>query len=283
MKDVIRDAGRVSGVVAEVDGEARTIRASMVVGADGRRSPVAEAAGFKTRTRRHERFGYIATFAGLRRDAENRSSMWFAEPDMAYQFPNDDGLTVLALMKPMPELDAFRADPDAAFRAAFAALPDGPDLSAGEQIGRLQPMISYPNQLRSAGRPGVALVGDAAASADYLWGTGCGWALQSGEWLADETAAALAGGDPTAVDAAIDRYRRLHRRRVTAHWFMCADYARVRGFNPLERLFYREAVRDAAIAKHLARFGERTIGVHDLVAPAALARAARASLRQLPA
>jgi hypothetical protein len=29
-------------------------------------------------------------------------------------------------------------------------------------------------------------VGDAAIAADPMWGVGCGWAFQSGEWLAGD-------------------------------------------------------------------------------------------------
>ena len=51
--------------------------------------------------------------------------------------------------------------------------------------------LDLPNERRPATGDGVALVGDAALAADPLWGVGCGWAFQSGEWLAEEVGPAL--------------------------------------------------------------------------------------------
>jgi len=47
------------------------------------------------------------------------------------------------------------------------------------------------NVAHTPSAPGMALVGDAALAIDPLWGVGCGWALQSAEWLADSVAPAL--------------------------------------------------------------------------------------------
>ena len=64
--------------------------------------------------------------------------------------------------------------------------------------------------------PGLALVGDAAMAIDPLWGVGCGWALQSAEWLADGVSAALgeprASADARALARGLKRYERTHRR-----------------------------------------------------------------------
>ena len=57
-------------------------------------------------------------------------------------------------------------------------------------------------------------MGDAALTADPLFGVGCGWAFQTAQSLLDETRSALLGhGD---LDAALDRYRRVVRRRLCA-------------------------------------------------------------------
>ena len=61
-------------------------------------------------------------------------------------------------------------------------------------------------------------------ASDPLWGVGCGWAFQSAGWLADEAGPALAGARD--LDAALDRYRRVHRRRLGPHHFVIADLGR---------------------------------------------------------
>jgi menaquinone-9 beta-reductase len=61
---------------------------------------------------------------------------------------------------------------------------------------------------------------------------GCGWALQTAEWLTDEVAPEIHGGD---LDAALERHRRLHRRRLGLHNFLIADLAPARPANAFER------------------------------------------------
>ena len=75
--------------------------------------------------------------------------------------------------------------------------------------------IEMPNRVRVPTAPGLALVGDAAQAVDPLFGIGCGWAFQSGEWLADSVAPALRGEEP--LERGLKRYRRLHKRKLGGH------------------------------------------------------------------
>ena len=75
--------------------------------------------------------------------------------------------------------------------------------------------IEMPNRVRVPVAPGLALVGDAAQAVDPLFGIGCGWAFQSGEWLADSVAPALHGEEP--LERGLKRYRRLHKRKLGGH------------------------------------------------------------------
>jgi len=60
---------------------------------------------------------------------------------------------------------------------------------------------------------------------------------------------------------------------VSAHDFWISDYATGRPYNPLERLMYSAAARDAALAQYFLEFGARNISVGEFLAPLALARA----------
>ena len=111
--------------------------------------------------------------------------LWFLDPDMAYAFPTDDGLTMLACVPHKDRIPEFKADPEAAMARIFERLPTHP--GSTRQAGpKLLGKLDAPNERRRPGRPGLALVGDAALAADPLWGVGFGWAFQSGEWLAEE-------------------------------------------------------------------------------------------------
>jgi 2-polyprenyl-6-methoxyphenol hydroxylase-like FAD-dependent oxidoreductase len=271
---LVHDGDRVAGVqVRTRDGRSRTLRARAVVGADGRGSRVARLAGVPARVRPHGRIAYLAHFRDLPLASGATSQMWLREPDVAYAFPNDDGLTVLVAMPAAARAGAFRRDPEAAFAAAFADLPDAPSLDRARRVSPFIGKLVLPNTSRPAAAGRVAFAGDAAMASDPLWGVGCGFALQSGAWLADLVGPALCDGRP--VDGALRAYRRRHLRELAGHHWLMSDFSTGRPLNPLERLLFSAAARDAEAAEHLQAYGARTIGVGRFLHPRALVRAAR--------
>src|SRR5262249_51618412 len=131
--------------------------------------------------------------------------------------------------------------------------------------------LELPNSIRPAARPGLAFVGDAALAGDPFWGVGCGWAFQSAEWLVEEVAPAR--GDGGALDAALQRYRRLHMRRLAPHHVTMADFASGRRPNPLERLIWRASAADREVARALERVASRRSAPTSVLDPRVLARA----------
>jgi menaquinone-9 beta-reductase len=273
------DRGRVGGVqVRDRHGAESTISARLVVAADGRYSKLAGMAGIKTRTRPNERFYYWAYFRGVELDTTASSQMWFLNPDMAYTFRNEEGLTVLTVLPAKHRLPEFKADLEGAFMRSFEGLPRGPRLDRAERVSKIMGKLDVTNVRRRPTAKGMALIGDAALASDPLWGIGCGWAFQSAEWLVDATAEALRHGTDPAPG--LRRYRRTHRRRLAGHDFLICDYSRLRDFNPVERLVFAAAVHDPGTALHFHAFGTRSIGVSRFLAPAPLARAAYALATQ---
>jgi menaquinone-9 beta-reductase len=267
------DRGRVAGVqVRDRHGAERGISARLVVAADGRYSKLAEMADIETRTRPHERFYYWAYFRGVELDTRASSQMWFLEPDMAYTFRNEDGLTVLTVLPAKHRLPEFKADLEGSFMRSFEGLPRAPRLDGAERVSKIMGKLDLTNVRRRPAAKGMALIGDAALASDPLWGIGCGWAMQSAEWLVDSSAEALRrGADPAR---GLERYRRTHRRRLAGHDFLICDYSRLRNFNPVERLVFAASVHDPGTALHFHAFGTRSIGVTRFLAPGPLARAA---------
>jgi flavin-dependent dehydrogenase len=196
------------------------------------------------------------------------------EPDCAYTFPNEDGLTIVLVGPHRDRLPEFRSDLEGAYLRYIAALPDAPDLSGATRESKIIGKLDLPSVSRPAARPGIAFVGDAALASDPLWGVGCGWAFQSAEWLVDETAdALLSGGD---LDRALESYRRVHRRRLGPHHFMISDLASARPANPLERRLYRAAVDDDHVFHAFEAIGTRRKSPATLFTPKTLARLPRA-------
>jgi flavin-dependent dehydrogenase len=264
--------GRPGGVtIAGRDGTSRELTARLVVAADGRETKVARWARAPGRAKPHNRFFYWAYWRGLRPRTE-RARMWLLDPDCAYTFPNEDDLTVVLVAPHRDRLPEFRADLDGAYRRMVQALPDAPDLDGAEQETKLLGKLELPNVVRPAAQPGVAFVGDAALAADPLWGVGCGWAFQSAEWLVEETADALDGD----LDAALERYRRAHRRRLLPHHLMISDLASGRPINPFERKLYRAAAGDHVVRRVFTAVGSRRNSPARMLDPRVLARVLRA-------
>jgi flavin-dependent dehydrogenase len=230
-------------------------------------------AGVKGRVRPHNRFFYWAYWRGVE-PADDRSRMWFMEPDCAYTFPNEDGLCLVLIAPHRDRLPEFRADLEGAYLRYVEALPDAPDLSEATRESKLIGKLDLPNVSRPAARPGLAFVGDAALASDPLWGVGCGWAFQSADWLVEETADALLGdGD---LDAALGSYRRVHQRRLGPHHFFISDLASARPANPLERAMYRASTSDDEVWRVFEGIGSRRRSPVTLFAPRTLLRIARA-------
>jgi pimeloyl-ACP methyl ester carboxylesterase len=186
--------------------------------------------------------------------------LWLLDPDVAYAFPQDDDITLMATFQTKDRESWFKRDLEANFEAYFRGLPNCPDVAQGERISKILGVLELPNTARPAGRPGLAFVGDAAMAMDPLWGVGCGFAFESGEWLAGELASALDGGASDArLDAAIKRYGKRLRRELVGHYLMTSDYATGRRFNPVERLLFSAAAKNGRCADGFLAFGSRAI------------------------
>lgn len=270
-------AGRPRGVRATVGGEEREVRARVIIGADGRDSKVAQLAGLPAKVKPNARFCYFAHYAGITVPTGKPVTAWVLEPGAAAAFVNDGGITVMGCMPTKDQLPEFREDLEGAFVRYFTDLPEAPDLSVGQRVSKIMGRLDMSNIRRQASAPGVALVGDAAQATDPLWGVGCGWALQTGEWLAKELAGAL--GSDRDTDRALVRYRRRHRRALGAHHWLICDYATGRPLNRLERLLYTAGPRDEHVAREIAKLAGRMATPQRILTPGLLARAGWVSAR----
>jgi flavin-dependent dehydrogenase len=279
---VIRDGRRIAGVVARRrDGTVAEIRGRLTVGADGRNSAVAAAVDLPGRTSPHGRFGYSAHYTGVLLQTKASSQFWLDGSGMNFVFSNDAGRSVVGVMRPAEELPAFRQDLEGNLLASFDRLPRPPGFENATRVSDMIGMINYPGHRRRAAGDGVALVGDAALVADYLWGVGCGWALQSAEWLVDATAAPLLRHEDPDPGAA--RYARRHKRRLAPHYLLISDFATGRPFNAFDRLFFSAATVDDEVANAVGAVGARLRSPLSMLTPSMLLRMVRARARAAPA
>ncbi|HEV7774138.1 MAG TPA: NAD(P)/FAD-dependent oxidoreductase [Conexibacter sp.] len=251
--------GAVSGVVVrDTSGTETRLGARLTIGADGRDSHIADLARVPVKTTPHGRFAYGGYFEGPPPAGAPDASVWMLDPQFAAAFPTDSGLVFYIAMGTKDRLPEFRRDLEAALVKWVADLPDAPPIRESRLVDRIKGKLDMTNKLRRPVAPGLALVGDAALAIDPLWGVGCGFAFQSGEWLADSVTPALLRGE--SLDAGLERYRKRHARGLNGHARMMVQYATGRKFDPSERLLFAATARDEELVVRFDAFASRRIG-----------------------
>jgi 2-polyprenyl-6-methoxyphenol hydroxylase-like FAD-dependent oxidoreductase len=213
--DLIEESGRVVGLRAKTPDGELTIRADLVVGADGRHSTVRDKAGFKSddygapmdvlwfrvprkETDETEPFGHIE--AGAMMIMLNRGDYW----QCAYVIPKGGIDQVTA-----EGLDAFRRR--VVFMSPFLADRVG-ELKSFDDIKLLSVAV---DRLRQWWRPGVICIGDAAHAMSPIGGVGVNMAVQDAVAAANRLAAPLKAGTAGDDDLRAIQQRRTFPVRVT--------------------------------------------------------------------
>lgn len=255
-EELLRENDSFAGAaVRNREGEVREVRARLTVGADGRDSRIAELAEVPVKTYPHGRFAYGGYFEGGAPANAPDATAWFLDPQWCAAFPTDSDLTFYAAMPTKDRLPEFKKDPEGALVRFLSDVPEAPPIGDGRAIEPVIGKIEMTNRMRRPVAAGLALVGDAALATDPLFGVGCGWALQSAEWLAESVRPALQGGE--SLEQGLERYRRRYRRELAGHAFLIHDYATGRKMNPAERLMFSAAARDPKAAEMLDTYGTR--------------------------
>ena len=198
VEDLLWEDGRVRGVqVRGSDGRRRTLRAAVVVGADGKFSKVAEWTGAP---RYHEepalRPIYYAYYRNVVPMPEPAVEVFYQDGHIGFVLPMQPGIDCLVLEVQPAEFPAFRADPVGSFEEAFRRLSGmRTRLADAQREGRVWGTRGVENFFRVPYGPGWALTGDAAYCKDPSTGTGIEDAFRQAFLLAEPLGAALDGAD----------------------------------------------------------------------------------------
>jgi menaquinone-9 beta-reductase len=263
---LIREGSAWNGVVVRNrEGSERETRARLIVGADGRDSRVAALAEVKEKTFPHGRLAYGGYFEGPRPKFWPDGAAWILDPDMAAAFPTDGGQVFYIAMTNKERAPEFKQDPERALVEHVAGVPEPPPIRESRCVGPVIGKVEMPNRMRGPVAPGLALIGDAALATDPFPGVGCGFAFQSGEWLADSVSPWLRGLE--SLETGLRRYRKRHRRQLGMHAFLIHDLATGRKLKPTERLMMATAAQDPKAAALVEEMTTRRTTPPRLLAP----------------
>jgi menaquinone-9 beta-reductase len=219
VSDVVVERGCVVGVET-VDGRrsTRTIRAPIVVAADGRASTVAQRLGCR-HPHRLMRMALVTYVSGLA-DCRDFGEIYVDPPDYGILNPLAPGRINVSLVVPLADAARWSGRLEDFFVARIRQLPHlGRRLAEARREAPLQAMGPLAYRVTAPRQHGVLLVGDAAGFYDPFTGEGVYTALRAGELAAEAIIRAMRTGDaPAAAPATYRRARRAafgDKERVT--------------------------------------------------------------------
>ncbi|MGA7418667.1 MAG: FAD-dependent monooxygenase [Acidimicrobiales bacterium] len=216
VRGLLWSEGRVVGVTSDQrTTPGVSLRASVVVGADGLHSTVAR--GVEARCYRDHPpltgvyYSYWSGISALGAAFHVRSGR------LILVWPTNDDLTCVYVAWPREEYRQVRGQVEGDFRSALALVPGLQEaVATGNRVGRFVGTGDLPNFWRTSAGPGWALVGDAGHHKDPCTGMGMSDAFLAAEMLAGAVHDGLVGHRP--MDDALADYQE-GRDDLTANGF----------------------------------------------------------------
>ena len=205
-QDVLEEDGRVVGIQARAsDGTTFTEKASIVIGADGRYSHVAQLVGAPAL---HERPTFAASYFAYWSAVPVDGLEVYVRPARSYgAFPTEDGLTLVVMSWPIAEHPANRGDVEGNFMKALEMAPTLHErVTQGKRETRFRGTGDAPGYYRQAFGPGWALVGDARHHKDPCTAQGISDAFADAERLTQALEEAWSG--TASEEQALAAYQR---------------------------------------------------------------------------
>ncbi len=224
--ELIEESGRVVGLRAKTPDGTLTIRADLVVGADGRHSTVREKAGLTS-----DDYGApmdVLWFRVTRKPSDNADTFGHVEAGKMLVMLDRGAYWQCAYVIPKGGIETVKAKGLDAFRDAVVGM--SPFLA--DRIGELKSwddvklLTVTVDRLRQWSRPGLICIGDAAHAMSPIGGVGINVAVQDAVAAANRLAAPLKSGTLTDGDLQAIQDRRTLPVRFT-QWLQLTAQNRV--------------------------------------------------------
>lgn len=256
--ELVHDGERVAGVVAETPQGRQTLRANLVVGADGRKSMIARLTGVEEYLKfEMTRGGYWFYFPA--------PAIWTGDPrfefdsyigwegdGLRYVFQCDGDQLLMVAVPPNAEARTWGQDyRQKTLDYLRASEVTRPLVEASEPIGKGVGLLKADFFYRRPVGPGFALVGDAGNFKDFVTGHGMTDAFLSAKRLAD----AIIDGS----ERAYQRYWRERDAESLPLYFDAIRLGEVRFNDAFTRVLFEHAARDQRLADRLALVADRKL------------------------
>lgn len=229
--DLVWEGGRVAGVRVSRDGAEATLRARLVVGADGRSSTVARLVGSrKYNVNPNTRSYYFTFFEGADPAYDDLFVFHRWGDRMVWAGSADSGLYLVGVSPEAHERDYFRRNTEAGLMAHLQSCePTARALANARRATKIYGIVRFDGYFREASGPGWVLVGDSGHFKDPSAGRGIGDAFIQVERLAPAIVDSL-GGSGTPIDEAMRDWGEWRNRRFEGHYWLATDLGRAGTF-----------------------------------------------------
>ena len=261
--DLIREGERVVGAKGRHADKEIDVRASLVVGADGRHSTVARLAGAR------EYLGYDwprgMYWAYWRPPPVWKSAAYPYDMHLRMVgchrrviFSTDDSQLLLGTVPELESARAWRDDPASGYLEDLRSDPVfQPLVDGGTMTSKVLGTVSERFFFRQSAGPGWALVGDAGHHKDPI----IGWGIAEGLVQAKHLAAAIAEGE----DAALERYWRRRDLEALPRYRLAQERGEPGAINPVMPVVLSKAPSAPWLPQRLVREIEYDVNPYELL------------------
>jgi flavin-dependent dehydrogenase len=204
VKDVIRERGAVTGVIAAgPDGATQEFRAPMTIDASGRDAFLQSRAGWKVRDQVLNKIAVWTYYKGAQLDqgidAGATTVAYLPDKGWFWYIPLPGDTVSVGVVAEKGYLYKDSRDLETIFQSAVQQNTWIKEhLAAGQQTGPYRVTGEYSYRSQYCASDGLILAGDAFAFLDPVFSSGVFLALRSGEMAGDAVDAALSAGDVSA-------------------------------------------------------------------------------------
>jgi 2-polyprenyl-6-methoxyphenol hydroxylase-like FAD-dependent oxidoreductase len=239
---VTASGGRVTGIRGAAGRRPEvTETASLVIGADGKRSLIAGGVGARRYREQPVRsFASYSHWAGV---PVSGGELYQRPGRVVAVFPTNDELTMVYAAAPMTEFASARADLEGYYLRTLDLCGDlGERVRAGRRAERLRTAPDQPNTFRCSHGPGWALAGDAGVVMDSVSAQGMTHALRDASYLSAAVVAGLGGSRPLA--GALHDHQRRRDRAIRGMYDFTLGLAAFLPVTPGQRRFLAAVAAD---------------------------------------
>lgn len=240
--DLVTEGRRVCGVLTTSAGRPSELAASIVVGADGRNSTVAQLVGARRyNVTESEVAGGWAYYEAVN---PQTSAIYFGrlEERQFAACPTDGGLYIVISIGPRSAFPAMQGGDGAGFDRSVEYCTDlAPVLAGARRVTKPILVARWQGYFRESAGPSWALVGDAGHFKDPTPGQGISDALRQAEHLARFIATGLRTG---SLDDQLRAYWRWRDEDAAEKYWWAQDLGRGGVLSPLVKEMFRGISRD---------------------------------------